>query len=122
MRVFGAGLAIWAVALAPAWAEAPSQADLVAAADPGFAPGTYGESFTVTGTNEGCYDDEGMIGCSLLHEGRRYVTYEGSVTPVVILDLMTKVAVGELLELSGDAYATSDTRVEAVFSSLRLVQ
>jgi hypothetical protein len=103
----------------PALAETPSTKALAYAAQEGFAPGTFGTPFIILATNEGCFDDEGMWGCAVSADGQRYVTYEGSQTPVNILDILAILPIGAEVELSGDAVGdSSGDRVDAVFSRL----
>lgn len=100
----------------PGLTEEPSAKAWAYAAEPAFELGTQGRAFFIIGENEGCFEDEGMWGCSVFAEGRRYVSYEGSLTPTNILDILAILPIGALIELNGDIYAESPDRYDVVFS------
>jgi hypothetical protein len=112
-------IAALCLAATPALAETPSVKMLAQAAQAAFAPGSYGAAFTLRAQNAGCFDDEGLWGCAVSVAGQRHVTYEGSVTPAPILELLALLQVGAEVEVSGDAVGdATGARVEAVFSRL----
>lgn len=93
-------------------------ADIAEAATESFAPGSYGEPFTLQALVQGCQDFEGMQGCVIYAEGWRWLTYEGSVTNPAILRLLGTLPVNTAVEISGDMVSQGDITVEAVFNRL----
>ena len=109
-------ISLLAVLGGPAFAQDPSPEAWAYAAQPAFELGTNGRAFFILGENEGCFDDNGKWGCSVFAEGRRYVTYEGSLTPSNILDILATLPIGAMIELNGDIFGETPDRYDVVFA------
>lgn len=90
------------------------------AAPPASAPpGQYGEPFTVTGTNTGCDRIDGLLACTVLFEGWRYVAMDDGRTPVPLLDRLDALPMNQQVEIEGDMVAQGDVSVDVVLRAVR---
>lgn len=80
-----------------------------------FAPGTYGEPFTVEAVMQGC-DAEGA--CSFYAEGARWVAVPGAGSNPSALSMMAGMAVNAPVRVIGDMISFGDVTAEAAVSRL----
>jgi hypothetical protein len=111
-------LCLAALTASPALAEDLTPEAWAAAAEPAFAPGSFSAGFVLSAVKDGCFDDEGPMGCKVSADGLHYVTYQGSLSPENILQILALLPIGAAVEVTGDEAGQTDGRVESVFSSL----
>jgi uncharacterized membrane protein len=88
------------------------------AAVPSFAPGTYGEPFTVNALLQGCETrDEGAF-CTVIAEGFRWVAAQGGPSNPAALDRLATMSVNSPLIVTGDITSYGDITAEMVISSI----
>ena len=83
--------------------------------------GTYGEPFSVTGTNQGCDRIDGLLSCQIDGEGWLYTAYDDNRNLMETLDYIDSLPIGADVTLSGDMVSYGDTSADVVVREIALV-
>lgn len=88
-----------------------------------FAPGTYGEPFTVAALVDGCSaEGEGAggegAGCTLIAEGVRWMAWADGPTPPELLAQLAALPVNSPVIVTGDMISMGDITVEAALAGI----
>lgn len=88
------------------------------AARAAFAPGSFGEPFTVTALLQGCDASDAVDGCTFHAEGVRWIAGFGAANNPAALEAMAGLPVNTPLIVTGDMLGMGDITVEAVVASI----
>ena len=83
-----------------------------------FAPGTYGEPFSVAALVDGCsFEGEGA-GCTLIAEGLRWMAWADGPTPPELMAQLAALPVNAPVMVTGDVVSMGDITVEAALAGI----
>ena len=83
--------------------------------------GTYGEPFSVTGTNQGCDRIDGLLTCQIDVEGWLYTAYDDNRNLMETLDYIDSLPADAVVALSGDMVSYGDISADVVVREISLV-
>jgi uncharacterized membrane protein len=84
-------------------------------------PGTYGEPFTATGPFDGCDRIDGLLACTVMVDGWRYVGIDDGRSDPAVLAYLDGLEIGATVAIEGDFITQGDISVDVALRSATLV-
>ena len=109
---------LFGLVLSSAFAVAGATRADQAAGAASFAPGTYGEPFTVQALVQGCEASEEGDFCFFYAEGARWLAARGQNSNPAALDLLSGMAVNTPVIVTGDMISFGDITAESAVSKI----